>query len=348
MNVHISYKLPKNSSVEREINLQIEKVRKRLQVFRPELVHLHAILEEQPARAGIFMRLDLRLPSGDLAASSSASTVTAAIKSSFDDLIQQITRHKERLRNHRQWPRRQKEGRAQELVPFEWTLAAVHAPTVSDEDISAYVNANLSRLIRFVERELRYRESLGELGPYQLRSEEVIDETIANALGDGDKPEKLALEPWLYRLAVRAMRDLPLRHGDGVEAVSLEEHRRRPQEELERATDEAYVQFHQPDETVTEESLIPDRSVASPEDTAASDEMVRLVERALRGTRREDREAFLLFGIEGFNVEEISAISGRSLQDVRHSISSAREHLRRNLSDPGPSKNRTLQQPRLA
>ncbi|HXZ80651.1 MAG TPA: HPF/RaiA family ribosome-associated protein [Terriglobales bacterium] len=346
MNVHISYKLSKNSNVEREINLQIQKVRKRLQVFRPELVHLHAILEDQPARAGILVRLDLRLPSGDIATSNSAPTVTTAIKSAFDDLIQQITRHKARLRNHRQWPRRQKEGRAPEQVPFESTLAAVQAPKVSDEDISGYVNANLSRLQRFVERELRYRESLGELTPFQLRSEEVIDEAIANALSDGEKPEKLALEAWIYRLAVRAMNELPRRQRDSVDAVSLEEHPRRPQEELERHSDEAYVEFHQPDETITEENLIPNRSAASPEDTVASDEMLNLVERALRGTRREDREAFLLFGIEGFNVEEISAISGRSSQDVRHSINSAREHLRRNLSDPGQLRNKTFQQPR--
>ena len=37
----------------------------------------------------------------------------------------------------------------------------------------------------------------------------MIDETIAAALGDGqEKPERLALEPWLYRLALRALDEL--------------------------------------------------------------------------------------------------------------------------------------------
>jgi len=40
MNVHISYKLPKTPDLEKEFNHQIEKLKRRLQVFRPELVHL--------------------------------------------------------------------------------------------------------------------------------------------------------------------------------------------------------------------------------------------------------------------------------------------------------------------
>ena len=37
-----------------------------------------------------------------------------------------------------------------------------------------------------------------------------MDEAIVRALGDDgtEKPERLALGPWLYRLAIRAMDDL--------------------------------------------------------------------------------------------------------------------------------------------
>ena len=40
MNVHISYKVRKTPDIEKDINHLVEKLRKRLQVFRPELVHL--------------------------------------------------------------------------------------------------------------------------------------------------------------------------------------------------------------------------------------------------------------------------------------------------------------------
>ena len=43
MNVHFSYKLSRTPDIDREIQHGTEKVRKRLQVFRPELVHLDRI-----------------------------------------------------------------------------------------------------------------------------------------------------------------------------------------------------------------------------------------------------------------------------------------------------------------
>ncbi len=42
MNVHVSYKVHKTPDIEKEISHQIEKIQKRLHVFRPELVHLKA------------------------------------------------------------------------------------------------------------------------------------------------------------------------------------------------------------------------------------------------------------------------------------------------------------------
>ena len=50
MNVHVSYKVPKTPDLEKEITHQIEKLRKRLQVFRPELVHLKALLDQSSPR----------------------------------------------------------------------------------------------------------------------------------------------------------------------------------------------------------------------------------------------------------------------------------------------------------
>ena len=71
------------------------------------------------------------------------------------------------------------------------------------------MNVNLARLERFVEREIYFREAQDSIAPDSLSKEEVIDETIAAALGNGqEKPERLALEPWLYRLALRALDEL--------------------------------------------------------------------------------------------------------------------------------------------
>ncbi len=52
MNVHVSYKVQKTPDIEKEISHQIEKIRKRLRVFKPELVHLKAVLEESRVARG--------------------------------------------------------------------------------------------------------------------------------------------------------------------------------------------------------------------------------------------------------------------------------------------------------
>lgn len=344
MNVHVSYKLSKTPDVEKEINQQIQKLEKRLQVFRPDLVHLHAFIEEKPARTGIEMRLDLRLPSGDIAAKETAATTDAAIKGAFEDLLERFGKHKERLRRAHKWPNRRRTGFTRGVVetPFEKTFAAVPPTSASDEDISTYVNANLPRLRRFVEREIAYREANGDLQPDQLRVDEVIDEAIANALDQQEKPEKLALEPWFYQLALRALQDLSTRSREDTSSVSLD-HPARVVEMSPTIHDENRLEFHQPDESVLQESVIPNADISTPEDTAAQSEMIDQIERALRGTRVQDREAFLLFTVEGFTVDEIVAISNRPHDAVRKSIQNARDYLRKNLPVASHLKDKLLQ-----
>ena len=87
MNVHISYKIPKTPEVEREITHLIEKLQNRLQVFRPELIHLKGSLEHNSDREGTVVALNLRLPSGQMAVQESASNPAAAIKAALDDML---------------------------------------------------------------------------------------------------------------------------------------------------------------------------------------------------------------------------------------------------------------------
>ena len=327
MNVHVSYKVQKTPDIEKELNHQIEKMRKRLQVFKPDLVHLKAVLEQNSPREGTLVSLNLRLPSGQLAAQQKASSPTAAIKTAFDDVMQQLNRHKEILRSSHKW-RRWRSGPQESPepgVPFEKTLAAVLPPTVSAADIGSYVDANLSRLVRFVDRELYFRRADDELPEDGISTDEVVDEVIARALGDGDRPEKLALEPWLYRLAMQAMDEMIVRLHELESSVHLEDSRRK---QNVQASDEPALQYHQADEGWTRESSIADRRVATPEQAAYSDEMIALVEAALRGADRTDREAFLLYGIEGFSLNEIAVITGRHPEAVRESVERAREQVR--------------------
>jgi RNA polymerase sigma factor (sigma-70 family) len=112
---------------------------------------------------------------------------------------------------------------------------------------------------------------------------------------------------------------------ESPDALHLEDSRRR---QNVQASDEAALQFHQSDEGWTRESAIPDRRVSTPEQAAYSDEMMALVQAALRGASRTDREAFLLYGLEGFSLNEIAAITGRHVEAVRESVQRARDCVR--------------------
>jgi len=332
MNVHVSYRLHKIPVVEKDIQHQIEKLQKRLQVFRPDLVHLKGMVEEISPREGISVSLNLRLPSGQMAAQSSAPTAAAAVKSAFEDLLQQVNKHKEILRASHKWQRGKRgDGSRRSAtvpqVPFEQTLAAVFPPTISSDDVRSYVNVNLARLERFVEREIYFREAQDAIPADSVSKEEVIDETIAAALADGlEKPERLALEPWLYRLALRALDDLCRTDESDGHARPLEDSARRPNV---KASDESELQFHQPDESMTGATVIPDSRVATPEQILASDELLRLIASSLRDLGSGPREAFILHAIEGFSVDEIVAITGVPSDRVLTFVSAARDHLRK-------------------
>jgi len=313
--------------VEREINHLIEKLGKRLQVFRPELVHLRGVIEENSGHKTPTASFNLRLPSGQMAAQESADNTVAAIKAASQDLLHQLDKHKDQLRNSHKWRgrRRPAANRHESQVPFETTVAAVQTPTISAEDISSYVNVNLSRLERFIDREIFTREAAEQIASDSISRQEVIDETIARALSEGgEKPERLALEPWLYRVALSVIRDFAQDGQDGV-SVQLEQSVGKSNK---RSGDGPELQFQQPDESFTEETVSADRRVATPEDVADSDEIITLVQHALHGVSPAHREAFILNAIEGFTVDEIAAITDRKGDEVRTSILSVRKHLR--------------------
>jgi RNA polymerase sigma factor (sigma-70 family) len=277
------------------------------------------------------MALNLRLPAGQMAARASADTLHAAIRIAFDDLTEQLRKHKEHLRSQYRYPRVRgvERQRIEPQVAFEDTMAAVKPEKVSSTDVTGFVNANLDRLRRYVERELRFRRDSGQRRLEEVSIEEVIDEAVANALDErGPRPEKIALEPWLYRLSRSAMDRLANQMVSGVRPVRGNHAEMHPSLD---ADDEEMLQFHHPDESAANENVIVDRHGSTPEDDVLREELMAMVERALRGTTPQQREAFLLFTLEGFRQTEIAAITERTPEQVHADISIAREHLRRAL-----------------
>lgn len=346
MNVHISYKVSKTSDLEKRINQQLEKLGRFLQVFRPELVHLKGIIADSSAKQGVSVSLNLRLPSGQMAVQSNGATESAAIKVAFDDITEQVKKHKQLLRSQHKWPRRRGPQRAVvATVPFEETVAAVKPESISHDDISAYIDVNFPRLQRFIQRELQYREDQVNLEPGKIAVEDVVNEAIANALDEhNEKPERMKLEPWMHRLSIEAIAELA---ADGTDERDVPLQRSRGRQNV-HASDEALLQFHQPDEKLLEENVIPDPTANNPEELAARRELIRLVGTALRDAGHSEREAFIFYTIEGFTLEEIADITSHTVEEVRAAIRRAREHLQRALPIQDPLKDKLVEYSRSA
>ena len=334
MNVHFTYKLDKSPAAEQYLQLQIDKLRPRLNVFNPDMVSLRGLIEFAP-KSGFNIALNLRLPSGQLASRATAVTLHAAIRSAFEDLGAQLGKHKDHLRSQYRYPgvragiRGTQRPAIAPQAPFEETVAAIRPDKVSSVDVTEFVNANLARLSRYVERELGFRRDGGQNRLREISVEEIIDEAIASALDEHNpRPEKIALEPWLYRLSRSAIDRLanmidtaanPARPNHVEGAPSLD------------ASDEERMQYYQPDASTPGESMIADESGHSPEDEVWRQELMTMVERSLRGVDPHQREAFLLFTIEGFRPSEIATITGCELDQVQSDIKAARQHLRSTL-----------------
>ena len=342
MNVHFSYKISKTPDLEKLITQQTEKLERYLQVFRPELVHLKGIVTENPAPQGVSVSLNLRLPSGQMAAHETGTTDVAAVKSAFSELTEQLKKHKQLLRNEHKWQRRRGPQRVTvSTVPFEETIAAVKPDTIMPSDVSRYVNVNLPRLQRFIERELDHRVNEGLLSPGQIEMEDVVGEAIASALDEHqEKPERMKLEPWMHRLAVHAIDKLAAGGDSNSDDVPLESSFG---EQNVRASDEAVLQFHQPDEKLMQENVIADPTANNPEELAARRELIGLVEATLRDAGRAEREAFIFYTIEGFTLDEIADITGHSVEEVRAAVRKAREHLQRAFPIKDPLKDKLVE-----
>jgi RNA polymerase sigma factor (sigma-70 family) len=361
MNLHFSFKddSAKTSDVERELQQHVQKLGRYLQAFRPDLVHLHGTID-RTNREGFAISLNLRLPTGQLASQENGRVVNGAIKVAFTDLISQLKRHKELIRNEHRWRRGRKPPRGavseiQESVeravsgnshgvsgerdrrPPEVTPEAFEYGSLFKADVRKYINGNLNKVQKFIEREIRAREEDGTLERDSLSPVEVIDEVVVTALSSDDG-RGLSTEKWIYRLALDAITDLS--SVSDRSQVRLEE----PiGQQNVQASDEEFLQYHQPGERHNREDFLPNADAPTPEEEAANDEAIEQLEDALRGLPREQRHAFVLYTVEGFSIDETAQVIGRGADSVKDLITGAREQVMKKLPPTNALKKRLIE-----
>src|SRR5262249_24493455 len=219
----------------------------------------------------------------------------------------------------------QHRAEASEISP---STAATKTDGAVVADVEIWLSANLRKLEEFIDQELTFQVEAERVREDQITREEVVEEVIVSALSQEDgKAHLLSLESWFHRLALQAIRRLVHANAD-TGNVSLDAPAGK---QNVTGSDENVLQYHQPDDSLPGESIIRDQSVRTPEEIMAGDEMVAQLDIVLREVQTQDREAFVLFTLEGFTVEEISRLAGRPAEQVRRSIDHTRAHIQQKL-----------------
>ena len=111
-NVHADLR----KEMEGESERHIEKLKRLLKRYSPDLVQLHGSLDRAPRKSGFDLSLNLVLPTGTLHATGTGPDVRTSVKVAFAEIEAQVKKHQQKLRKDYVWKR--KRGRAA-LKPSE-------------------------------------------------------------------------------------------------------------------------------------------------------------------------------------------------------------------------------------
>ncbi len=199
----------------------------------------------------------------------------------------------------------------------------------------ALVGPHVRRLYPFVRHVLAYHEAVGDLLPGELSADEAVDAVLIRAYQEFvSRPPRRALKSWLVVLAreqlAREVARLKSWHARTPVHTEEDVPATRP-EELGSRLGEETLDFHEPDEDLKVEDLVPDLDLPSPEQHAERDELHWWVEAALAGLPREWREILLLRHVEGLTGAELARVAGTSPAEVERVLDLARQYLRQRL-----------------
>jgi len=203
------------------------------------------------------------------------------------------------------------------------TIASIHAG-----DRAAFASAlecELDALYRFVARELRYHEALGNIHSGDLQPEDIVDEVAMQALEQARRiPFRSTLKGWLRHLALRSIHKHVnrLRLQSRMESISLED---------QLLSGQKWGVWYQPDAVLTWEDVLP-APVPSAEEALVLNETQEDLEKALNALPSDQRLTFILRAIDGLSYAEVAAILNRPRSAVKDTYRTAREALREHFA----------------
>lgn len=207
------------------------------------------------------------------------------------------------------------------------------------EKFLSLASPHLNRLNEYVRHQLAYFESVGDLLPGDLSSEDVVDAVLLRAYGEfvNDSADR-EIRSWLIQLATEQLRaEIKRLKSERENTVHIEEDipETPPAEEVVTLGEEI-LEFYQPDEDLKLEDIFPEVDISTPEEwVGAKEELLRCINAALGGMPEEWRRALRLRHTEGLTYEELAEVFDKAEPEIERILEYARQHLRQSLTESG-------------
>lgn len=190
--------------------------------------------------------------------------------------------------------------------------------------------------IKFLEeqasRELKILELEDLIRPDYISPQELVDEVVVQAYERlSSRPIGKKLEHWLNAILYELLRKLKLELN---RYVSLDEAFRKQELDYNRETDWIPGLFGY-EEKMTLAELVPDQEATNQWEKLEEESRQSHIEEVLRSLSGYCRQAYLMHLIEEYNVDEISEIQDRSVEEVSSDIRRAREAMHTYMYDTG-------------
>jgi DNA-directed RNA polymerase specialized sigma24 family protein/ribosome-associated translation inhibitor RaiA len=265
-----------------------------------------------------------------------------AIDQIVDKLTMEIRRHKERLRHENVHHRR--DHRERDFAAAEPHLTAIYRD--GDRDVFFDMLRPLLRTLRdHARRELIIAQLEGDIPPGELTVSDLLDEVLLRAWDEwNDRPRHQRLDRWMVRLLHEILDERGFKPPDArdksnapgaaaMQSVSLYERLREddPRYEAENGwaiENNPYWPWVEP---LTLDEVLPAEEATEPWHQLTAREQWCLILDELNSFPRDQRRAFTLHVLEGWDIVDIAMTQNRSVEEVWADVEVVRRTLRERL-----------------
>ncbi len=290
--------------------------------------HLHVHIDRYSLSDSYSVRTRMQLPGKILFSQQEDAELEVAILGAIDDLAWNLEQYLERLQRKADSKRRTREN-PHKLDKLQ--QAASQRSAEHKQDFFSAVNALMPEVKKFIEHELNYMRSQGDL-PWDFPEvQDVLDEVLVRAFETEQRSEsKDEIKNWLIQLSI----DVLAEESAKFKAESQMTPKEKWYDPLDQVTDEEFWEFYQPDDGAHIEDLESDYE-ADPEKYVENVSMAHYFQQVLQQLPARWRRALELVYQNQVSPEQAAKCLKVSQEALEDMLEKARAFLYEKLAEAG-------------